>query len=193
MSCILRFVPALALLGVAGAAPGADAEDNWRPMWLALDFPRLNQIAILVTPFDSLTTESGLTERIVRDAVELALRRNKISPAPPDAPRVVPKLEVDVSAMTVRTTKGKYVLDVWGLEMSLWMAVPTKSLPFLTTRWVRTDVWRDGVVGYASSPEHLGPAIREVILQLCDDLSLDYLRAGTEYETNMNERLGKAE
>ncbi len=115
MSCILRFVPALALLGVAGAAPGADAEDNWRPMWLALDFPRLNQIAILVTPFDSLTTESGLTERIVRDAVELALRRNKISPAPPDAPRVVPKLEVDVSAMTVRTTKGKYVLDVWGL------------------------------------------------------------------------------
>ena len=178
----------LTLVGLLGVATLANADDDgWRPMWLAVDELGDKAIDVLSNPLDSSAIKAGLTERMVRDTVELALRRNKIPIASPDSPYATPKLEVNVRAMTVRSIGGEYVLDVWNIDVALWIVVRVKPIPWFPTRWIRTDIWRNGAYGFASTPDELKEFVRETILQLGDDLSLDYLRAGMEHDVALQE------
>ena len=83
----------------------------------------------------------------------------------------VPRLTITVSALTIRGFREPAYTHNVEFEVD----IEAK----LGGRYVYATVWETGVLGYSSSSDLLAN-IRNIVLEMADAFSLDYLRAKTE-------------
>ena len=163
--------------------PGASADDMapWEPMWMALSHPALNSIAIMIENPSKTAKKVGVTERLIYNAVELGLRRNKIR-VDEDLNSWSTRLSIEFNT-AIALECGDEAIYAYRIGYALWMLVGVK-LPRFGIRYVRVDLWRAGVSG-AATARLLPERVREFLSEQTDSLSLDYLRAEAEHQRDV--------
>ena len=116
---------------------------------------------------------SGLTKELVRNAVELSLRRNGI----PISESAMPVLSVRVFTLGMQGPTLYHF--VYCIEFKLLQAATLEG----TFESIFAIIWENTLIGHSPS-EKVPNQIRIGVLNLTDHLSLDYLRANPTSKKN---------
>ena len=154
-------------------AVGQDATKTEMPLDMMMGVP--NPIGIHVVTHFIGDKKHGLTEELLRNAVELGLRRNNVPIAKPRS-SYGPYLKLEIAT-----------LKITGLDTYVY----STSLDLYRFAWignwqVGAIMWSNGAIGYNSSEELL-QAIRDTVLEIADGFSLEYLRGKELWDAWMNE------
>ena len=178
-----RFVLVLILVLSGVLSASAEEDTGWRPMWLAIS-PGFSQVAIVAEKPSRAARKAGVTQSRLREAVELRLRRNGVRIADEEG-FWTPRLSVKVGVSAIEGVDSPFDLHVYTVRVVLWTVVGVKLPPPVGDRWVRTDVWRNGVTGWTADSARLADLVDQEVVGFTDALSLDFLRAETEYSTEL--------
>ena len=144
-------------------AVGQDATATELPLALKMGAP--GPIGIEVSAHFIRDRKHGLTKEVLHSAVELGLRRNNVAIIEPRVSSL-PYLLVEVATLKI-TGFDTYVYDV---SVSLYQFAQFLGWSIGVSTWSRASI------GYAPS-DALRQTIRDTVLEIVDDFSLDYLRA----------------
>ena len=161
-----------------------DSAPPWSPMWEVAHFP----MAIRVPKLGDKRKEYGLTEKMVRDAVELRLRANGIPIGADALDSPMPHIFAFVRPFGVSGPSGDGVF--YSAELSV---RDPMILDCDGGGYVLASIWSFGSMGFARVEEYPQEALGW-ISKLADAFSLEYLRASDDVPHSIDifaERLAK--
>lgn len=170
----LVLLVSLSFFESAIAAETEEANEPWNPMEMVALWPI--RIDVEISPDGK---KAGLTETMLYEAVELALRQHKIQIHETSGFRGSPIPTLSVWSNVLRMKYGPSdheIAYVYHLEVEVWKWLPLREFHDWQSS-VPARFWEYGVTGFTGDRSSLLTILRRHLLEKTDEFSLGYLRA----------------
>ena len=160
----------LALVGGLYLGPTASA---WEPVWEVAHLP----FRIKIEHHSEEDKKLGLTETMMRDAVELRFRANNV-PTFPDLTGFAPYVELGTLSLRAEDPGGTSVIFY-----NLWLRVRKPRIVQCISpsegAMLSLEVWGSQYVGMARYPDY-ARSVQNILVEMADEFSLVYHRASEQ-------------